>query len=721
MAKKKAKKKTGKKARSVKRKRSRSLDDPKLFFNRELSWLEFNDRVLREGMDESVPLLERLKFLGIVSSNLDEFFMIRVAGLEQQRAARIRRRDIAGLTPVAQLTAIAKRVAQMVEEHSVAIQNVVSDLAKEGLEVIPPDALSDAQRQFVETLFVNDVMPVVTPLGDGNIQACPVLPGLKLYLAARLAPTETAGDEEFAILPVPDVFPRFITIPAESGVKLIRLEDVLAVNVDKIFPERGVEAMTYFRFTRDADVTVDDEEAADLLQAMEQAVRARRRTGVVRLELSAGADRRIRRWLMHWLDVPTAKLYEIDGMLDARGLWEIAERPGFDHLRYESWRPQPARDLLGEEDLFAAIQERDAMLIHPYESFDPVVHLISRAAEDPNVLAIKQTLYRTSGDSPIVAALIRAAEAGKQVVALVELKARFDEAKNVNWARRLEDAGCFVIYGIAGFKTHAKALLIVRREAHRIRRYLHLSTGNYNDKTVRLYSDIALMTADSDMTSDAAAFFNLLTGTSQSVGWNKFTIAPTGLRQRFLELIDREIQASTADRPGLIMAKVNSLQDKEICQALYRASRAGVQVKLNVRGICCLRPGVDGVSENIEVISLVDRCLEHARVFYFRNGGHEEYYLSSADWMRRNIDKRLEILFPVQQDNLRVRLRRFLDTFFSDNVKARRLRSDGTFERRKQTGRLVRAQEVLYEEAVEAAQAGERSVTRLRPLSRPKE
>jgi polyphosphate kinase len=371
------------------------------------------------------------------------------------------------------------------------------------------------------------------------------------------------------------------------------------------------------------------------------------------------------------------------------------------------------------EDLWSTLQEQDLLLFHPYEAFDPVIQLVSMAADDPNVLAIKQTLYRTSGDSPIVAALARAAEKGKQVTVLVELKARFDEAKNVQWARKLEDAGCYVIYGIAGYKTHAKALLIVRREAHRVRRYAHLSTGNYNDKTAKLYSDLGLMTSDGDMTGDVASFFNLLTGYSQVVGWNKLVIAPTGLRQRFLDLIDREIQASTPDRPGLIIAKLNSLQDKRICRALYEASQAGVRVQLNIRGICCLRPGVPDVSENIEVVSIVDRYLEHARIFYFRNGGHEEFYMSSADWMVRNLDKRLEILFPVQQESLKKRLYECLGTYFADNVKARRLMPDGQYEPVPRHGKAVRAQEQFYLDAVEAARTDPQGVVEFRPLASP--
>ena len=398
---------------------------------------------------------------------------------------------------------------------------------------------------------------------------------------------------------------------------------------------------------------------------------------------------------------------------------EIANRRGFDDLKVEDWPPQPPRDLIGSEDLWESVQNHDVLLMHPYESFDTVVKLVEQAADDPQVLAIKQTLYRTSGDSPIVRALARAAKNGKEVTALVELKARFDEWRNVNWARRLEDAGVHVIYGIAGLKTHAKALLIVRRQEQRIRRYVHLATGNYNDRTARMYSDIGLLTCDREIVADVAAFFNLLTGCSEAVGWTKLAVAPIGLRQKFVDLIDREIQASSPDRPGLIMAKTNSLEDAEICRALYRASQAGVKVLLNVRGICCLRPGVAGVSENIEVHSIIDRFLEHARVFYFRNGGHEEVYLSSADWMQRNLSKRLELLFPVVDPKHRRRLIEALEIYFADNVKAWRLLSGGAYERIRRKGAKVRAQQILYKESVDMARNAAHAMPQFRPLTRP--
>jgi len=696
------------------------LRSPDLYISRELSWLEFNERVLQQGMSEDVPLMERLKFLSIVCSNLDEFFMIRVAGLKQQVAAGVEKRDISGLTAAQQLERISERTHRMVAQHADAVREVLRRLAAEGLRLLDIPGLSVEQQRFVDAHFVADVQPLLTPLAVDELEPFPVLPGLGLNLALALRARDgTDAETHIAIVPVPRILPRFITLPAASGLHLVRLEQVIGRHAGRLFPQYEVEALAEFRLTRDADVAVQDDDADDLLQAIEDAVRARRRRSVVRLEVSAAPDPRLRKWLTEWTNVSEADVYEVDGLLDGAALMDVATRRGFDNLKDKDWPPQTPADLLGSEDVWDTLQNRDVLLFHPYESFEPVVSLLQTAAADPNVLAIKQTLYRTSGDSPVVAALADAAEQGKQVTVLVELKARFDEARNVNWARRLEDAGCHVIYGIAGLKTHAKALLIIRREAHGIRRYLHLSTGNYNDRTAKLYSDIGLMTTDRDFALDAAAFFNLLTGYSQQVGWSRFAISPTGIRRRIVEMIEREIDAATLDQPGLIMAKVNSLHDRGICEALYTASRAGVQVRLNIRGICCLRPGMAGASENIEVVSIVDRYLEHARVLYFRNGGHEEVYLSSADWMGRNLDRRLEIMFPVVQPKLRARMIRILETFFADNVKAWRLRADGEYERVVSDGPDVRAQEVIYRMTVEAAQSGTDTFERFRPLMSP--
>jgi polyphosphate kinase len=691
------------------------------FINRELSWLEFNDRVLREGLSDEVPLLERLKFLAITSSNLDEFFMIRVAGLKQQRAAGVRKRDLAGLTPAEQLTAISRRTHRMMVDQAAGIRRALSRLAEHGVRVLSPDDWTPDDWRFLQSHFSREILPVLTPLAVQELDPCPLLPGLQLYVALVIDCGNADPPEKIAVVPVPARMPRFLRLPSDGGLRLALLEDVIAANLDALFPGCAVAATTVFRITRDADVAIQDDDASDLLNVVEQAVLARRRRAAVRLSISANPDPRLRNWLIDWLELADEDVYEVEGMLDATALWEIVGLPGHESLKIPDWPPQPPADLIGVDDLWHALQERDVLLFHPYESFDAVVQLVEQAAADPDVLAIKQTLYRTSGDSPIVRALTQAAENGKEVTVLVELKARFDEARNVGWARRLEDAGCHVVYGIAGLKTHAKALLIVRRESARVRRYVHLSTGNYNDKTARLYSDVAMMTSNRDVATDVAALFNLLTGYSEAVGWSLLTVEPGRLRDRFVELIDREIQVSTPDRPGLIMAKVNSLEHAEICEALYRASQAGVEVKLNVRGICCLRAGVPGLSENIEVRSIIDRFLEHARVFYFRNGGHEEVYMSSADWMRRNLDKRVEIIFPVPDRGLRRRLIDALGIYFADNVKARRLLPDGRWEPVPRKGPPVRAQEKLYHDAVEAVRSAERTTERFRPLTRPKE
>ncbi|MFZ5832758.1 MAG: polyphosphate kinase 1 [Planctomycetota bacterium] len=698
------------------------LRAPELYINRELSWLEFNDRVLREGLSAELPLLERLKFLGIVSSNLDEFFLVRVAGLRQQAAADVRRRDPAGMTPRNQLKAIGERAHRMVAEQNDGIRDVFRALGGEGLHLVLPQDWTDSQRRYLHAHFSRDVAPVLTPLAIEELDPKPLLPNLQLHIAAVLvAHTEEGAREKIVIVPVPGNLPRAVHVPSEEGTYLARLEDVIATNLESVFPGCEVLASAAFRITRDADVLVHDDEAGDLLRHVENAVLARRRRDAVRLTISVNPDPRILGWLTTWLKLEPVDVYEVEMPAESAVLMEIVGRPGFDHLKLDDWPPQTPRDLIGAEDLWEAVKDRDILLFHPYEKFNPVVQLVEEAAADPQVLAIKQTLYRTSGDSPIVRALTRAAENGKEVTVLVELRARFDEARNVQWARRLEDAGAHVIYGVAGFKTHAKALLIVRRESQRIQRYVHLATGNYNDRTARLYSDLGLFTCDRDVTADVAAFFNLLTGYSEAVGWSKLSIAPTGLKQRFLDLIDREIQVSTPDRPGLIMVKVNSLQDADMCRALYRASQAGVEVKLNVRGICCLRPGVKGVSESIEVRSIVDRYLEHARIFYFRNGGVEEVYLSSADWMRRNLIRRLEILFPVVDPSLRRRLFAILETFFADNVKARVLKSDGVYDPVSRKGPRVRAQEKFYKDALAETRAAAKVAPQFQPLERPKE
>ena len=716
-----------KKSRSTKR----NTDKKNRFFNRELSWLEFDDRVLRQALNPSNPLAERLKFLAIVSSNLDENFMIRVAGLMHRQAAGVRRRDPSGLTPTQQLALYAKRAHRLVEEQTGGIRDAFEELRRFNVAVLEIDEWSPDQRNYCSSFFHDEIQPLITPLATWRLDDILLVPGLKTCVAALLADAEEPPlgrggknplkREPFIVLcPLPGGLPRFISLPCEDGTALALTEDILVDNIGELYPETEVRAACTFRVTRDADVAIADDDAEDLLEAVEEAVLQRRRRMAVRLQIREGADRHLKRWLVQWLQLKPDNVYETAGPIDPTCLFELAAHPDLETARNPEWPPQPPRALVGVEDLFEAIRDRDILLSHPYESFDPVVRLIEQAAEDRDVLAIKQCLYRTSGDSPVVSALEQAAERGKEVTVLVELKARFDESRNVVWARRLEDAGCNVIYGIAGYKTHSKALLIVRRESGRIRRYAHLATGNYNDKTARLYCDLGMMTADPELTMDVAAFFNLLTGYSESVGWSKLLVAPTDLRRRFLEMIDREIQVSTDTSPGLIMAKVNSLEDPQIIEKLYDASKAGVRVLLNVRGICCLRPGVKGLSENIRVTSIVDRFLEHARIFYFQNGGRDEVYLGSADWMVRNLSRRLELAFPVSQPDLARRVIRMLETYFADNVSAWELEPDGQYKR--VAGKPpVRSQEVLFQEAVDAYQTAVRVPRQFKPLRSPRE
>ena len=695
------------------------LNSPELYINRELSWLEFNDRVLREGLSQEVPLMERLKFLAIVSSNLDEYFMIRVAGVRQQARLGVKSRDVSGLGPAEQLEQISHRAHRMVAEQSAGIAKAFQELAERKLMLLRPDKMQAGEQSFLASHFESDVLPLLTPLAVDELQPFPILPGLGLNIALKLIEPGAEASEKVAVIPVPSLLPRFVVVPSPSVLELALIEDVIAMNAAALFAGWKIMSTVVFRITRDADVAVDDDEAGDLLQAIEEAVTERRRRSVVRLEISANPDPFLKDRLAEWFDVSTPDIYEIDGMLAATGLMEIVNRPGFNKLRDPDWPPQPPHDLVGYDSLWEAIQDHDVLLFHPYESFEPVLRLLETAADDPAVLAIKQTLYRTSSGSRVIAALEKAGRTGKQVTVLVELRARFDETRNMEWARRMEDAGCHVIYGIAGYKTHGKLLLIIRRDAHGIRRYVHVSTGNYNERTAQLYSDLSLLTSDREMAADASAFFNLLTGYSQVVGWSKFAVSPGGIRQQFKNLIEREIEQSTPDDPGLIIAKLNSLQDEGMCKLLCKASQAGVRVLLNIRGMCILRPHVPGVSDNVDVISIVDRYLEHARIYYFRNGGHEEVWMGSADWMKRNLDKRLEIIIPVLDPNHRKRLIGILHTYFGDNVKARRMQPDGTYVPVPRGEPAVRAQERLHLDAVEASRLASQPLREFRPLTGP--
>jgi polyphosphate kinase len=693
----------------VKKQRKR---EPELFLNRELSWLEFNGRVLEEAMDSTNPLLERLKFATIAASNLDEFMMVRVAALKNDLAEGDTAPDLAGLTPGQQLQEISIRAHAMVEGlYKTLGDEILPALVERGISLLAVDALDPQQRLAVARHFRDEVLPALTPLAIDISRPFPMLAGLSLNLALLLAPAEGEEQPRLAVVQVPGRLPRLVR-PAGSGTTYVFLEDLIRAELSGLFPGQTILDAAAFRVSRDAELDLDDEGGLDYLEAIEEELKKRRKSEVVRLEVEARIGDTLLGLLSERLAVGPDDVYRIAGPIDIRALFPLVEIPALEDLRDAPLKPLTSLDVADHEGVFALLDERDVLLHHPYESFDPVVALVSRAAEDPDVLAIKQTLYRTSGDSPLVRALARAAEQGKQVTVLVELMARFDEQSNIRWARSLEESGAHVIYGIRGYKTHAKICLIVRRGTQGIRRYVHLGTGNYNDKTARVYTDFGLMTSAADVGKDASAFFNALTGYSDPPHMKRLVMAPTSLRTKTLALIERERRRAEEGQAAEIRAKMNSLVDEDIIRALYDASRAGVKIRLNVRGICCLRPGVKGVSETIDVVSIVDRFLEHARIFHYRNGGDEEVYLSSADWMPRNLDHRIELLFPVESPDGRAKVLAALDAMFQDNVKARRLQADGTHKRRRPAKgeEPFRAQIELYREA-------KRSLDKLRAAS----
>jgi polyphosphate kinase len=677
--------------------------EPELFLNRELSWLEFNARVLEEAKDASNPPLERLKFACIVASNLDEFFMVRVAALKNVLAEGDTAPDVAGLTPAQQLQRISERAHAMVDQlYEGLTSEILPQLAERGLKLVRPGDLDPPARAALSRYFRDEVLPALTPLAIDTSRPFPMLASLSLNLAVLLGPVEGEDDPRLAVVQVPGRLPRLVRPPGVEGMVHVLLEDVIWAELKSLFPGQEIRDVAAFRIARDAELDFDDEGGRDFLQVIEEELKNRRRSGIVRLEIEDGVSPPLLELLMSRLELAADDVYRIRGQVDIRPLTSLVELPLLEDLRDPPLKPQQA---LEAADLFALLDERDVVLHHPYESFDPVVALAAAAAEDPDVLAIKQTLYRTSGDSPVVRALERAAENGKQVTVLVELLARFDEQSNIRWSRRLEESGAHVIYGIRGYKTHAKILLVVRRGRHGIRRYVHLGTGNYNEKTARVYTDFALMTSDRDIGEDASAFFNALTGYSDPPRMRKLAMAPMQLRERVLRLITREKQRAEAGQPAEIRAKMNSLVDEEIIRALYEAAQAGVKIKLAVRGICCLRPGLKGTSDGIEVVSVVDRFLEHSRVFQFKNGGDEEVYLASADWMPRNLDRRIELLFPVESPEGRQKVLQALEAIFQDNVKGRRLQADGSYKRKRPAKgeEPYRSQFELHREAKRAA------------------
>ncbi|MCR4717052.1 MAG: RNA degradosome polyphosphate kinase [Lachnospiraceae bacterium] len=680
---------------------------PEYYYNRELSWLEFDGRCLSEAQDESIPLFERIKFLSITASNLDEFFMVRVASLKDQVHAGYKKKDIAGMTSSEQLEAINDRTHSFMEaQYRTLNDNLLPDLKKNGLRILTSyKQLNDEQANYVDDYFKHNVYPVLTPMAVDSSRPFPLVRNKTLNIAALILDKDKGEENELATVQVPSVLDRVIKLPSsEEGVTdIILLEEIIEKNLDQLFLNYEVKAAFPYRVMRNADFTIDEEEAEDLLVEIEKSLKRRQWGEVIRLEIAADVDKKLLKQLKKELDVMDEDVFRIEGPLDLTFLMKVNSISGFEHLKYEKWIPKQPAMINPDENLFDQIRNNDILMQHPYESFDPVVNFVRLAAKDPDVLAIKQTLYRVSGNSPIIAALALAAENGKQVSVLVELKARFDEENNIIWARKLEQAGCHVIYGLKGLKTHSKITLVVRREEDGIRRYVHLGTGNYNDSTAKLYTDMGLFTSSELIGEDATAVFNMLSGYSEPPQWNKLTCAPIWLRDKFIRLINREKEHALEGKKARIVAKLNSLCDRGIIAALYEASAAGVKIDLIVRGICSLKVGIPDVSENITVRSIVGNFLEHSRIYYFYNEGYEDVYMASADWMPRNLDRRVEIMFPIEDDNLKDYAIHVLDTELKDNVKAHIMQPDGSYIK-PDRGDLeaVNSQEIFQEEANQA-------------------
>ena len=678
--------------------------NPKNYVNRELSWLEFNYRVLSEARDKNIPLFERLKFLSITASNLDEFFMVRVASLKDMVHAGYDKPDIAGMKPGEQLEKIAQKTHELVNvQYSTYSRSLVSALKQQGLRVIVNhEDLTEAEGEYVDRYFKENVYPVLTPMAVDSSRPFPLVRNKTLNIAALVKKKGGEDDTlDFAMVQVPSVIPRLVEIPEETeGRAVILLEEIIERNIQVLFLNYDIVTAHPFRIMRNADFSIDEEEAEDLLVEIQKQLKKRQWGEVIRLEIDERVDKRLLKILKRELKVDNDDIFFINGPLDLTFLMKMYGMDGFDALKTPKYTPQKVPALMNDDDIFTNIRKGDIFLHHPYETFDPVVDFVRKASRDPDVLAIKQTLYRVSGNSPIIAALAAAADNGKQVSVLVELKARFDEENNINWAKTLEKAGCHVIYGLVGLKTHSKITLVVRREEDGIRRYVHLGTGNYNDSTAKQYTDCGIMTCNPLIGEDATAVFNMLSGYSEPLGWNKLVLAPLWLRGRLLRLIRRETEHAGKGMEAHIIAKMNSLCDKEVIAALYEASCAGVKIELIVRGICCLKAGVPGLSENIHVRSIVGNFLEHSRIFYFENGGSPQLFMASADWMPRNLDKRVEIMFPVEDPAIKEQVLHILEVELADNVKAHVLQPDGSYEKVDLRGKMkVNSQDQFCEEA----------------------
>ena len=678
--------------------------------NRELSWLEFNQRVLNEALRSDLPLLERLKFLAITAANLDEFFQVRVGGLMLMRRSHIQRKDLSGMTPNQQIQAIRQRVLKFQSDQYTLLSDILlPELRKKGLVLLPIDSLDPLQSEQVAAYFHTDIGPLLTPLAIDPDAQPPHVPSLQLTLACRLV-DDDSGETRHVLIPIPDNLGRRVAVEiAEEGQAYVLIEEVIARHVGSLFPGETAAATACFRVTRNGDISVQEEDAIDLAGEMEEVLAARKIADTVRLELGTPMPQDIGKALQDLCRASAGETYRCPGPIGLAGFMDMAFTPGFDDLHDPDWPSQPSPDISPAESIFDAIARRDILLHHPYEGFEPVMRLIEEAAVDPDVLSVKQVLYRTAKNSRIIDALIRAAENGKQVTVLVELKARFDEARNLVRAEELQRAGVQIVYGVKGLKTHAKICMVVRREAGRLRRYVHLGTGNYNESTARLYTDISLLSCRPEYGADASMFFNAVTGRSKLLRFQRLVPAPTAMKPRLLALIASEAERARQGEHARIIAKVNSLQDPDIISALYEASAAGVNIQLNVRGICCLKPGSSKRQKNITVVSIIDRFLEHARIFHFHHGDDPQVFISSADWMGRNLDRRIELMVPIEDPKARRRLTKILETFFRDNTQASRILPDGTSERLQPAKgeKPFRAQDHFFREARRSAKARE--------------
>lgn len=685
-----------------------------LYSNREMSWILFNKRVLSEARDKQLPLFERLKFLSITASNLDEFFMIRVASLKDMVNAGYQKPDISGLSPAEQLELVNHATHELVNlQYTTYNRSLLPLLLQNGLRVIEEhEKLDQKEAEYVDRYFAENVYPVLTPMAVDSSRPFPLIRNKSLNLGALVMKKEGEEELEFATVQVPSVLPRIVPIPStkEGEKAVILLEEIIERNMDKLFLNYNIVCAHPFRIMRNADLTIEEDEAEDLLKEIEKQLKKRQWGEAIRLEIESDIDKRLLQVIQKELEIKDDDIYRIDGPLDLTFLMKMYGLDGFEELKESGYEPpQPVRELPQDCDIFAQIREGDILLHHPFQTFAPVVEFIRQAAKDPDVLAIKQTLYRVSGNSPIIAALAQAAENGKQVSVLVELKARFDEENNIVWAKMLEKAGCHVIYGLVGLKTHSKITLVVRKEEDGIRRYVHLGTGNYNDATAKLYTDIGMFTCSASIGEDATAVFNMLSGYSEPRSWNKLSLAPLWLKEKFLYFIAREKKYALEGRGGRIIAKMNSLCDKDMIDALYEASAAGVKIDLIIRGICCLKVGIPGISENITVRSIVGNYLEHSRIFYFQNDGKQEIYCGSADWMPRNLERRVEILFPVEDKRLQAKVMHILEGQLRDTVKAHLLTKEGLYEKVDRRGKeLYHSQLVFSKEAKEEATEAKR-------------